>query len=112
MLAENSGLLRFEAHTGNQPVTLQVVTFELPANIQTGKHDGHARAFSIYRYGGEKVERWRGDSGFIDLVVDRAKQEFSAILDYAVRAPDQSKFNVTIELSILGFNQIIIPSLS
>jgi hypothetical protein len=110
MMIDHSGLLRFEAHTGNTPVSGQVVIFELPANIQTGKHDGYARAFGIHRYGGEAVENWRGVSGFIELIFNRAKQEFSATLDYVVRAPDQSEFTVNIELGILGFNQIIIPS--
>jgi hypothetical protein len=109
-MIDHSGLLIFEAHTGNPPVSGQIVTFELPGNIQTGTYSELARAFRIYGFGGEKVEIWGGISGTIELVVNRARQEFSATLEYVVRAPDLSQFNVAINLSVLGFNQVIIPS--
>jgi hypothetical protein len=109
-LIDRSNILTFEARTGNPPVSGQVLTFELPGNIQSGSHEDWARLFGIYSYGGEHVEAWRGISGTIDLVINRTQQQFSATLDYKVLAPDGTEFYVNVDLGISGFNQLITPS--
>jgi hypothetical protein len=109
-MTDQAGLLRFQAWTGKPTASGQLVAFELPANIQSGTHDEWARMFGIYRYGVGGVENWRGISGSIELVVNRVRQEFSALINYNVRAPDQSEFQVTVNLRVSGFNTIIIPS--
>ncbi|RON07328.1 hypothetical protein BK659_18785 [Pseudomonas brassicacearum] len=109
-MVERSGLLIFEASTGSPAVRRQTVVFELPGNIQSGSHDQWARWFAIYVYDGEQVKSWRGLEGAIDLVINSSKQEFSASLKYTVGAPDQSEFEVTVDLSISGFNKLITPS--
>ncbi|KAB0494779.1 hypothetical protein [Pseudomonas vancouverensis] len=111
-MTQRNGLLVFEGYEdASQTSPRKLVSFDLAGDIQSGTYHEWAPRFSIYVYE-SPVIHIRGVDGFIKLEINYAAQEFNCRLEYRVRAPDQTIFDVAMQVELVGFNQMIIPSSS